>query len=205
MAGAQAPAISRFNDHAMPPYPHRHSGSVLVCGFGPGFYDDLDRAKQLRPGAAVIAVNEAVKAVDAFAFFTLHPEKIATRWRPLRRQYFGTPIPVHSGGRSFEKRSHIPGVDYWWRQAAGGGTSVWAAARMAKLMGFEERILVGAPLEYGNYADGNFAKSFRQGRKRDDGRDILQGYRDYVANDIDWHEGCYSLSGFTRQVLGEPK
>lgn len=197
-AGVSAPAV--------PSYTVEHSGTVLVCGFGPGFHDDLERARRLRPDAAVIAVNEAVKAVDAFAFFTLHPEKIATRWRPLMHQHRGKVLQVHSGGKSFDKRARIRGVDHWWPEAGGGGTSVWAAQRMARLMGFDERILIGAPLAYGNYADGNFAKMFRQGRRRrGDGRDVVQAYRDFVAADTAWHDGCYSLSGFTREVLGEPR
>lgn len=193
-AGASAPAS----------YPHEHPGAVLVCGFGPGFYGDFERARRMRPDAAVIAVNEAAKAVKAFALFTLHPEK-ARRWRTLQKQSFGNIPPLHSGGQGYDRRDKYPVVDYWWREAAGGGTSVWAAQRMARLMGFDERILVGAPLVYGNYADKSFAKAFREGQKREDGRDMLQGYRDYIAKDTEWHEGVTSMSGWTRGILGAPE
>lgn len=188
---------------AVPPYPGHHAGTALVCGFGPGFFEDLARARELRPDAQIIAVNESAKAVEAFALFTLHPEK-GRRWKALAKQSFGVSPPLHSGGKEITKRQSCPWVDHWWREAGGGGTSVWAAARMAKLMGFDERILVGAPLVYGSYADKSFAKGFREGHMRTDGRETLQAYRDYIAQDTAWHEGTYSMSGFTREVLGPP-
>lgn len=205
-AGASVPAAFS-NLSAEPPYPWPHSGTVLVCGFGPGFYDDLDRARALRPDAPAIAVNEACKAVKAFAIFTLHPEKLK-RFCALQIQSFGDGFTVHSGGRAAEsanRQKRFPGVDYWWAQAAGGGTSSWAAARMARLMGFDEIILCGVPLVHGNYADKGFAKAWREGQKREDGRDMLQTYRNYVENDTKWHEGVTSMSGWTRDILGEPE
>ena len=76
---------------------------------------------------------------------------------------------------------------------------------MARLMGFEERILCGVPLVNGNYADKGFARAWHEGREREDGNGlILDGYRRYVAKDTGWHDGCFSMSGYTREVLGEP-
>lgn len=205
-AGAPVPAVSS-NDHAEPSYPMAHTGPVLVCGFGPTFYDDLERARQLRPDAPAIAVNEAAKAVKTFALFTLHPEKLR-RFCALQVQSFGDGFTVHSGGKAFDvqdrPRKYLR-VDYWWREAAGGGTSAWAAARMARLMGFDEIILTGVPLVHGNYADLGFAKAWRVGQKREDGRDMLDTYRAYVENDTSWHEGVTSMSGWTRDLFGEPR
>lgn len=205
-AGDSSPAAFS-NLHAEPQYPWPHAGTVLVCGFGPTFYDDYERARTMRPDASAIAVNEAAKAVKAFALFTLHPEKLK-RFCALQIQSFGDGFTVHSGGRSFDtanRQKRFPGVDYWWQQAAGGGTSAWAAARMARLMGFDEIILCGVPLIHGNYADRGFAKAWRAGQKRGDGRDMLLTYRNYVENDTKWHEGVTSMSGWTRDLLGEPK
>lgn len=204
-AGVSAPAVSSIPD-AYPPYPVRHSGPVLVCGFGPTFYDDLERARKLYPDAPAIAVNEAAKAVKTFALFTLHPEKLK-RFCALQVQSFGDGFTVHSGGKAFDAQDRprkYPRVDYWWREAAGGGTSAWAAARMARLMGFEEIILTGVPLVHGNYADLGFAKAWREGQKRSDGRDMLNTYREYVQGDTRWHDGVRSMSGWTRDLFGEP-
>ena len=178
---------------------------VLVCGFGPGFYDDLARARSLYPDAPAIAVNEASKAVKAFAIFSLHPEKML-RWRALQDLHFGEGYKTHTGGKYCDvpnREKKYPGVDCWWPEANGGGTSVWAAQKMGKLMGFEKRILVGAPLVPGNYADKGFAKAFREGQRRKDGKgEVLEHYRAFIEKDTDWHEGCTSMSGWTREFLG---
>jgi hypothetical protein len=204
-AGLSGSAVSP-NHHASPPYPLAHSGTVLVCGFGPGFFEDLERARALRPDAQVIAINEACKAVRAFAIFTLHPEKLR-RFREQQDLHFGKGhYTCHTGGKHCAKMAGNPLLDYGWPAASGGGTSVWTAQKMARLMGFEERILVGAPLIHGNYADRSPAKGFREGWQRRDGKgEVLANYRAFVERDTDWHEGCYSMSGFTREVLGAPE
>lgn len=203
-AGLPGSAAS-LNRHACPPYPLAHSGTVLVCGFGPGFYDDLARARALRPDAPVIAVNEACKAVRAFAIFTLHPEKLG-RFRALQDLHFGAGhYTCHTGGKKCAHVGRSPLLDYGWPEANGGGTSAWAAQIMAKLMGFEERILVGAPLVHGDYADKSPAKGFKEGKQRRDGKgEVLACYRAFVERDTDWHEGCYSMSGWTAGLLGMP-
>lgn len=203
-AGLSSSAAS-LNPHAFPPYPLVHSGTVLVCGFGPGFYEDYSRARALRPAAQVIAINEACKAVRAFAIFTLHPEKLR-RFRELQNLHFGAGhYTCHTGGKKCAQIGRNRLLDHGWPEANGGGTSVWAAQIMARLMGFEERILVGAPLIHGNYADKSPAKGFKEGKQRRDGKgEVLANYRAFILQDTDWHEGCTSMSGWTKTVLGAP-
>ena len=88
-------------------------------------------------------------------------------------------------------------VQYWWEDVAGRGTSAWAARVMASLMGFDKVVLVGAPMEVGGYANGEFSKLMQ----RDD---VMQGYRDYIEQDTLWHEGVVSMSGWTKELLGGP-
>lgn len=180
----------------------------MVCALGPGFFEDLEAARKLRPEAPITAVNEAGKAVQAFALFSLHPEK-GRRWKAVARQAFGKAPPLHSGGKycdvpDRERRRKYPLVDYWWKRAAGGGSSGWAAAKMARLMGFEEIILVGVPMVFGNYADGSFAKGFREGHRHPDGSILVEHYRQAILEDADWHEGVRSMGGWTREVFGGP-
>lgn len=204
-AGASSPAVS-LSSHSVPPYPRRHSGPVLICGFGPGFYEDLVRAREIRPGAPCVAINEAAKAVRAFALFTLHPQKLR-RFRELQDLHFGPGhYTCHTGGKYAAMLERFRLMDHGWPLAAGGGTSAWAAQIMAKLMGFEERILVGVPLVYGNYADRSPAKGFKEGKQRRDGKgEVLANYRAYIERDTGWHAGCVSMSGWTRELLGAPK
>jgi hypothetical protein len=191
-AEVQASALSA------PAYPYRHSGAVLVCGFGPTFWEDLERARKLRPGAPIIACNNAASAVKALAIFSQHSTKLGG-WAKAQRK-FGDDFTVHAPGSidllDQHRRRH-PYVDYWWPLARGTGTSPWAAQKLGKMMGFEERILVGVPLERGPYADGTFARDFRR-------KPILKIYRDFIRCDTAWHEGVKAMSGWTMRMFGEP-
>lgn len=175
-----------------PPYPTRHSGPVLVCGFGASLHDDYESARRLRPDAPVIAVNRAAKAVKAFALFTLHPDEIAC-FAGEQNRAFGPGFETHAGG----PRKHCAGINYWWRDAVGLGTSAWAAARMGRLMGFDEVILCGVPLDDRPYADNRMARAFRRPR-------IVETYRAFIAQDTAWHSGIRAMSGYLRGVLGGP-
>jgi hypothetical protein len=175
---------------------------VLVCGFGPTLHDDLARARKLRPDAPAIAVNNAASAVKAFALFSLH-YRIGKldRWVAAQRKKFGDGFTVHSHGvpGSAEKlREFFPYVDHWWPDAKGTGTSAWAAAKMARQMGFSEIVLCGVPIARGAYADGKFCKDFRH-------KDVLAIYRDYIRKDKAWHEGVRSMSGWTMRFFGAPE
>lgn len=184
-----------------PPYPHRHSGPVLVCGNAWCLDEDIARARALRPDAAVIAVNGAAGAVPAFALFSHHPEKLP-KWITAQSLRFGPCFTVHSSGaieptKLGRNRGAMPWVDHWWPGARGGGTSAWCAVKLAKLMGFEEVVLCGAPLTTGSYSDGRMARDFNR-------PEILGHYRAQIARDTDWHAGVTSMSGWTREFFGEP-
>jgi hypothetical protein len=164
-----------------------------VCGSAATFNDDLERARELRPDAVVIAVNDVAELTRADHLFTLHPEKMAA-WRALQTIAFGIGALTHSGAAA-----PIEGVDidYWWPKAGGKGTSAWGAARMAQCMGFDEVILCGAPLDPMPYAKRGPAKLFMCPA-------ILRGYRDFIAADTDWHGPVRSMSGWTKRTFGEP-
>jgi hypothetical protein len=193
-AGASAPVA--------PFYPTVHSGPVLVCGFAQTFHDDYARARKLRPDAPVIATNKAGSAVKCLALFSLHcgPDKLG-KWASQQREKFGPDFTVHSHGlpEAAERlKVRHPYVDHWWRDAKGVGTSTWAAAKMARLMGFTEIILCGMPLERMPYADGSFCRDFRNG-------EVLKIYRSYIKKDTEWHQGVKAMSGWTAKFFGVPE
>lgn len=195
-AGAQAPA-----SFSLPPYPTRHTGTALVCGFAPSLWGDLERARELRPDAKIIAVNRAATAIEAFAVFSLHhgKDKLGI-WAQAQREKFNAQAEVHAHGsldNLEKKRGCYPYVDYWWPDARGTGTSSWAAAKLAALMGFEERILCGVLIERAPYADATFCRDFRR-------QPVLKLYRDYIKNDTDWHRGVSAMSGWPRKFFGPP-
>lgn len=184
-----------------PPYPHVHGGPVLVCGAAACLGEDVEAAWALRPGAPVIAVNKAVKSIKPFAHFTLHPEHLG-HWLEAGELVWGRrDWTTHSGGagrRLRANRAAWPQVDYWWAEARGAGTSTWAAARMARLMGFQEIILCGMPLEPMPYADGSPAKAFNRPEK-------IAVYRAFIRGDTAWHAGVRAMSGWPRQIFGPPQ
>lgn len=144
------------------------------------------------PQAPVIAVNGAANEVQAFALFSLHPERFA-KWTIEQRQKFGAGFTTHTGGQRDRRLA-----DYVWPGASGAGTSAWAARKMAWMMGFDPVVLVGVPLEPGGYAHTSFSQFWH-----DAGR--VQFYRDYIERDQEWHDGVYSMSGWTRSRFGEPR
>lgn len=193
-AGA-APGLS------YPIYPHRHAGPVLVCGFAQTFWDDLKRAQAIYPTAPLIGVNGLSEHIKLFALFSLHvgPNKLG-RWADKQHRRFGPDCTIHAHGdrEQLEKRQRLyPYVQHWWPDAAGVGTSTWAAVKMAKMMGFGPIVICGMPLERMPYGDMSFARDFRR-------RDVTRIYREYVARDTAWHEGVFAMSGWTRKFFGEP-
>ena len=199
---------------AAPPYRCRHSGPVLVCGNAWCLDDDFTAARAIRPGAAVIAVNGASARVKADFLYSYHFMNFRRKgWLDRQAGNFGpgrqagnlgpSRFSVHSTAAKSEaeqaSRAHsAPWVDYWWREARGQGTSAWCAVKLARLLGFDEIILCGAPLAPGPYAGGRMARDFNRPR-------ILERYRAGIAGDQAWHEGVGSMSGWTRDFFGEPR
>jgi hypothetical protein len=64
-------------------------------------------------------------------------------------------------------------------------------------MGFDPVILVGCPLTPGNYAGDRIGMNMTR-------EDIIAPYRAAIAADTDWHEGCFSMSGWTKELFGCP-
>lgn len=183
-------------------YPHRHSGTVLVLGFSSFLPDDFAKARLLRPNAKIIACNKAAGFTKAFAIFSLHVghEKLGT-WAKWQRDRFGPDFEVHARGfpeKMADYKRRYPWIDYVWPEARGTGTSPWAAAKMARCMGFDEIILCGVTLERCGYADGSLARDFRNG-------DVLKLYRTYIKNDRDWHKGVKAMSGWPARFFGKPE
>jgi hypothetical protein len=119
-------------------------------------------------------------------------------WIECYKSKWGHDVPTHSIPPSpdpiADHKSH-PLVDYWWRPARGMGSSSWSAMKVAKLMGYEEVILCGVPMEIVPYQNGIPALTFNK---------HIPKYRQYIESDTHWHDNVYSMSGWTRELLGPP-
>lgn len=172
-----------------PPYTFRHSGPVLVCGNAWCLHEDLERVKSLYPEAPLIAVNGASREIPAFMLVSQHPENfVNARWVHHQRK-FKTTFTVHAT-KSFSL------VDYVWELNHRGG-SAWLARKIAGSIGFDPVILCGCPMEVGNYA--SHKPGLLMSKKH-----VVEELAKQILKDEEWHKGCYSMSGWTRELLGSP-
>jgi hypothetical protein len=158
-------------------------------------HDDLARARDsLGAGVPVIAVNAAAKEVKAIALFSQHPERLKTfRWIELQRERFGSGFTVHG----CKKRDDCPHVEFWWEDARGGGSSAWGARKLAWLMGFDSVVLCGCPLDPMPYVNYGIPQLMADPQVHED-------FHRAIEADVEWHEGVFSMSGWTRERFGEP-
>lgn len=170
-------------------YKTKHSGTVFVCGNAFCLHEDLEEARKT-VDAPIIAVNGASREVKAFALFSYHPERfIEPPYSWIKRQQkFGLDFTVHA-------TKDLPHVDHVWKGAKGHGGSAWGARKVAKLMGFEHIILCGCPLTPGNYAGYKLGDLMTR-------QEVVDRYANEIEADKEWHEGCTSMSGATRDILG---
>lgn len=174
---------------SMNTYPLKHSGPCIVAGNAWTLPDDLERARKIFPDAPIIAVNGASREVKAFALASQHPQNFTgARWVHHQRRLFGDGFATHS-------HELHPNVDYQWDVRLGGG-SAWMARKIAGLMGFNTVVLVGCPLSPGNYA--NHRPGILMTKQN-----VVDELLRQIEADKDWHKGCYSMSGRTRDILGE--
>jgi len=169
----------------------------------------------LRPSAEHIAVKFSVAIVHAAIAVTHHAEH-ASRMKKLHREIWGDEVYIHMP-KKLIKPEFMPYIDYVWTELAGvGGTSSWGAARLAKLLGYDEVILCGCPLESAKdgelYHDAEiFEAANRVGASRHRGEpyaneNAIRGYQRFIESDIVLGHGAgiKSMSGWTRKKLGAP-
>lgn len=186
-----------------PAYPFRHSGSVVVAGFGPTLQADLDAVQAVKPDLPIIAVNKACEFIRAFAIYSFHFERNKLgEWAKIQRERFGEGFAVFGPGKKewyeHNKRNY-PHVEYWAPTTASRGSSGWCAVKLAKLLGFDEVIMCGIPIQPGRYANGGQAL-YWQSKKTN----AVSQFRKAIEADAASHKGVVSLSGWTKDLLGAP-
>ena len=171
-----------------------NKGTCIVAGNAWTLHDDLNRARSVVGDVPVIAVNGAAREVKAVVLFSAHPDRFMERgyeWIRHQKRLFGPDFTVHGATH----KPDMPWVEHWWGPLPGGGGSAWGARKVAKLMGFSTVVLCGCPLSPGNYAGDRPGLIMTR-------PEIVGQYASEIASDTGWHEGCYSMSGATREILG---
>lgn len=185
----------RGSGKSSPPYEHKHAGPALVAGNAWCLHDDIEKARSIVGDVPVIAVNGAAREVKAIALFSYHPQRfveLGCEWIRHQRRLFGDGFTVHAS----KHEQGMPYVNHWWEDARGGGSSAWGARKLAWLMGFDPVILVGVPIEPGNYAGNRLGMNMTR-------EEVITQYREQIIADADWHDGCFSMSGWTKGFFGD--
>jgi len=175
----------------LPPMAGNWKGPVIILGCGRCLYDDLVRYPN--PDVDVMAVNWAgfLYPMDKRHFVTLHGEELP-HYLALNR--------IH-----YKQRGHIfthalDNAEVVWdfdEPEIGNGTSSLFAVLIALVLGYNPVILAGVPLDN----SGNFYHPLEykvNAWEKSGTHDKWLEYRPLFMNRV------FSLSGFTREILGEP-
>lgn len=186
-----------------------------MCGAAPSLFEDLEKARQLRPDATILGVKYAASLVPEIEhIWTQHGEMTL-----LIKAAAGRPIFVHARPRMIQSARgmvwHLPykkeafeAIDYVWPSLpmAKGSSGIAGALWARHGMGFDEVILAGIGLSHGNrkYVQGYPNKyqkpnAFADENQVDNWLNILKGHISEGRM-----QGVYSMSGATAKLLGEP-
>jgi len=175
-------------------YEIRHEGPAIICGSAPSVFVDLEKARQARPGAVILGVNEVAGMIDGIGHIWTQHNNMCERFRSVAKGQ----IYVHA-------RAGILGdVDYWWPELVGmKGSSGMVGALWARAMGFDEVIMAGIPLsvletEYSDkYPGAPRSNQFASEANILGWQAVAREHKEKGRT-----QGIYSMSGYTKQLFG---
>ena len=197
--------------------------TLIVVGSAPSLYADLEAAKAIAPDHAVMLVNGACAAVEAAEHVLAGHTDKAPEFAAARDKAFpfAPPWRLHA---TFSRRTQTrhkadprtlyPMVTDWWpqEQFSSGATSAGKAALIGLAMGFPRVILAGCPLEGSGYFPGESAgigQTRACQRIGDPTKQQAATIRRYKERMAELAAGVFkgrvfSMSGYTREILGAP-
>ena len=190
---------------------------LLAVGSAPCLHDDMRAAKLLYPDAEVMLINGACSVVecaehvlsghtDKAEFFARAREKafpLASPWRLHATWMIRHPVP----------RDLYPSVTDWWGpEHSSGATSAGKAALIGMTMGFDRIVLCGCPMDGSGYAPGEsdgipqLRACQRVGDPAKQQASTIRRYKKRMAElaGTTFKGRVFSMSGYTREVLGAP-
>jgi hypothetical protein len=188
-------------------------------GSAPCYLDDYHRAKAIFPDAFVALVNGACTEIEeADAIVAGHTNK-AEKFTAARRAVFpNSKFEVYANCGSPRARTtnpqDYPSVTKWFGpEVSTGATSAAKAARMMLALGYEPVVLCGCPLDGSGYFSGESQKGVRiphdcrrAGDPVENEHRTIIGYREKFRKlaEREFKGKVFSMSGLTRDLLGEP-
>ncbi len=191
----------RGKGESPPPCAGNHSGPAVVMATGWTIWDDLERFDPEARKCSVVAVNNMIlhwkKRVHHGV--SLHAEE-PPLWRFLRGQYGCDANHTHTHAYRPSRDPRIPNCDYLWpiTGSALAGTSTLFAVAVALALGYSRIIVAGAPLDGKRHfydPPSRECKQFASTSVRQE----WQNAQTYIFQDR-----VRALSGWTRELLGEP-
>lgn len=197
---------------------------MLVVGSAPCVFDDVKRALHIRPFASLMLVNGACTAIENAEHVLAGHEEKAELFARERRERFPNAPPWRLHGcchphRLAMMKSMFPSVTDWHGHEKGvGATSASKAAKICFELGADEVILCGCPMDQPGYFPGEakVPQHIMCERIGDHGVSkigipvqetrIVKGYREKlkILAEGEFKGRVFSMSGFTRDCLGEP-
>ena len=197
--------------------------AAIVLGSAPCIHDDLERALALFQDALLVAVNGACTVVERIDVMVAgHTSKAPAFVRARLEAFPSVPLPevwanwnlpvVRHPGRKYPVTEY-PMVTRWFDAThSTGATSAGKASKMALTAGYGPVVLAGCPMDASGYDFAEARVKHEAGCKRvgdpryDQHKTILR-YRAAMARlaDGEFRGKVFSMSGFTRDCLGEPR
>lgn len=198
--------------------------ALLVVGSAPCALEDLTKAKESYPQHEIMLVNGACTLVESAEHMLAgHTTKVkefkAARLAafpfadlPQIHANWAMPRPRRTENIERALRRDFPEVDTWWPgDVSSGATSAGKAALIGLRMGFDIIVLCGCPMDGSGYHPQEAKVSVEAGMQRVGDpkmqqRATIRRYRDKMGNLAlgTFKDKVYSMSGYTRQVLGPP-
>ena len=193
----------------------KHRGCAIICGASPSLFEDLEAAKKLRPEATILGVKYTASLVPEIEhIWTQHGEMTLKIRAAVNR-----PIIVHARPKALQTAKgtvwHIPykreaydSIDYIWPSLsfATGSSGVAGAMWARHGMGFDEVIMAGIGL---TTADKSYIAGYPNKYSKGDSYASTDQIDNWVRilkkhQEDGKTEGIFSMSGKTRNILGEP-
>lgn len=174
------------------------SAPALILGFAECLFDDLDRAQRLYPAAVRFGVNRAAKEIRCHHLVSLDRHRIPDFLPDYQ-------ITVHAGRFGGIRDDHPPldHIDCYWPHLQPGGTSGssgWLAAKIAVKLGHFPVVMCGCPIDGQDHVtpDPKHDTCTWANPKQ------VSSARAIIEQEILYHPFVFSMSGWTRDLLGEP-
>ncbi len=209
-----------MDGYAIPEYPYIESGVLLVVGSAPCLYDDVNHCievlNKLGRKFSLMAINEAAGALRVDHIATMHVDKMR-HFKKLQLQLreklkVSGDLLTHAcdkiePGMKFE---HYPAVDFFWNGANSAATSAFAGVKIGLIMGFDEILMCGCPMNGGDgyfnddVTDKGSTSNPRFGYISPD-KGLVKSWQETVGVYAEaFGDQVYSMSGYTGKILGVP-